>query len=74
MTYHQVEGYGDLIRDSKTNAIINCNSLDYEKYVTSRKAKSEKTQKVLTIEEDLANLKNEMMEIKSLLKELANGK
>ena len=30
-------------------------------------------EKSLTVEEDLANLKSEMSEIKSLLKELVNG-
>ena len=47
--------------------------LDYEKYVASRKVKNAKTKQVTSIEEDLVNLKNEMNEIKSLLKELVNG-
>ena len=60
------------IRD-RTNGIINVNNVSYDQYIASRKAKSEKNQKVQTMEEDLANVKNELNEIKSLLKELVNG-
>ena len=73
MTLNKVKDRSDLARDPKTGSIININNLDYEKYVASRKVKNEKTKQVSTIEEDLVNLKNEMNEIKSLLKELVNG-
>ena len=73
MTLNKVKDQSDLARDSKTGSIINVNYLDYEKYVASRKVKNAKTKQVSTIEEDLVNLKNEMNEIKSLLKELVNG-
>ena len=73
MTLNKVKDRSDLARDPKTGSIINVNNLDYEKYVASRKVKNEKTKQVSTIEEDLVNLKNEMNEIKSLLKELVNG-
>ena len=49
------------------------NNVSYDQYIASRKAKSEKNQKVQTMEEDLANVKSELNEIKSLLKELING-
>ena len=65
-----VEGENYLFRDSKSNAIINTNASDYERYVTRRKVKAKENDKVTNMEEDLANLKNEMNEIKSLLKEL----
>ena len=73
MTLNKVKDQSDLARDPKTGSIINVNNLDYEKYIASRKVKNAKTKQVLTIEDDLANLKNEMNEIKSLLKELVNG-
>ena len=68
-----MEGHKDLARDPETNAIINVNSLEYSQYLSTRDVKSEKNQKVQTMEEDLANVKNELNEIKSLLKELVNG-
>tara|TARA_A100000172_G_scaffold71571_1_gene52245 strand:+ start:104 stop:328 length:225 start_codon:yes stop_codon:yes gene_type:complete len=73
MTLNKVKDQSDLARDPQTGSIINVNNLDYEKYVASRKVKNAKTKQVSTIEEDLVNLKNEMNEIKSLLKELVNG-
>ena len=73
MTLNKVKDQSDLARDPKTGSIVNVNNLDYEKYISSRKVKNAKTKQVTSIEEDLVNLKNEMNEIKSLLKELVNG-
>ena len=67
------KGHKDLARDPETNGIVNVNKVSYDQYIASRNAKSEKNQKVQTMEEDLANVKNELNEIKSLLKELVNG-
>ncbi len=68
-----MEGHKDLARDPETNAIINVNSLEYSQYLSRLNVKTEKNQKVQTIEEDLANVKGELNEIKLLLKELLHG-
>ena len=73
MEIYSVKGHRDLARDPETNTIINVNKTEYDQYIAKRKAKSEKNQKVQTMEEDLANVKSELDEIKSLLKELING-
>jgi len=73
MTYLKVEGHGELYRDSTTNSIVNRNTSDYNRYMSQKKTKNEETEKVDTMEQDLTNLKNEINEIKSLLKELVNG-
>ena len=73
MEYYGVKGHVDLLRNSETGAIVNSNSLDYEKYITRRDAKKAQVQQSENIEQDLANLKNEMNEIKSLLKELVSN-
>ena len=69
-----VEGNNDLVRDPKTDQIINTNTSAYEQYISQRKRRKLDKEKSLSVEEDLANLKSEMSEIKSLLKELVNGK
>ena len=74
MDLTKVKDHSDLARDPNTNSIVNINSTVYAKYVASRKIKSEKNKQVLSMEEDLSNLKDEMNEIKSLLKELVKGK
>ena len=73
MEFYEMKGHKDLARDPETNAIINVNNLEYTQYLSRREVKIEKNQKVQTMEEDLANVKSELNEIKSLLKELLNG-
>ena len=68
-----MEGHGDLVRDPKTNSILNVNSIEYEQYVSRRNIKNEKNQKVQNIEEKVASMKNDIDEIKLLLKEILNG-
>ena len=73
MDIYTQKGHKDLARDPETNTIVNVNNVSYDHYIASRNAKSEKNQKVQTIEEEVANIKGELDEIKSLLKELLNG-
>ena len=73
MGYHGVKGHADLLRDPHTNSIINSNDSDHAKYIARRNAKLEQSQQTDNIEQDLANLKSEMNEIKSLLKELVTN-
>ena len=72
--YIPVEGSNDLVRDPKTDQIINTNTSAYEQYISQRKRRKLEKEKSLSVEQDLASLKSEMNEIKSLLKELVNGK
>ena len=64
---YKVEGHGDLARDPRTNSIININSLDHDKYVTTRNIKQVKEKDLDNMKEDLDNLKGEIGEIKSYL-------
>ena len=73
MEYHGVKGHSDLLRDPNTTSIVNSNTSDYQKYVARRNAKVKASQQTENIEQDLANLKSEMNEIKSLLKELVSN-
>ena len=68
-----VEGNTDLVRDPNTDQIINTNASAYQQYISRREQRKREKEKSLNVEEDLANLKSEMSEIKSLLKELVNG-
>ena len=61
--YIPVEGHPGLYRDPATNAIINT---DVSKAKAARLAR----QKFKQREEDIENLKNDVAEIKSLLKQL----
>jgi|TARA_R100001015_G_C4616626_1_gene172805 uncharacterized HAD superfamily protein len=70
---YKLEGHSDLARDPKTNSILNVNTTEYEQYVARRSVKNEEIEKSQNVEQELADLKSEMNEIKSLLKELVNG-
>ena len=73
MSYLKVEGHCELYRDSTSNSIVNRNTTDYNTYMSQKKMRTSKNQKVDTMEQDLTHLKNEINEIKSLLKDLVNG-
>lgn len=72
MDYLKVEGYTDLIRDPNTNSVINTNMTEYQQYLARRNIKSKENQKIETIEQDVANIKNDLDEIKFLLRSLIN--
>ena len=73
MDYLTVDGFNHLKRDPRTNSIINTNMSEYQEYIAKRNKKSEENQKVQNLEEDLANMKNDLDEIKNLLRSLING-
>lgn len=73
MSYLKVEGYTHLLRDQNTNSIVNTNMTEYQEYISRRNAKNEENQKVQNIEEDLANMKSDIDEIKTLLRSLVDG-
>lgn len=74
MEYVKVKDHSNLVRDPKSNSIINTNKSAYNQYVTRRNAKNEEVNKAQTMEEDLANLKGEINEIKDLLRQLVQTK
>ena len=73
MDFYDLDGHKDLARDPETNAVVNVNTLEYTQYLSRREVKSEKNDKIQNIEDDFANMKSELNEIKSLLKELIHG-
>jgi DNA-binding ferritin-like protein len=73
MNYSKIQGYTHLVRDENTNSIVNTNMSEYQEYISRRNIKNEENQKVQNIEEDLANMKNDIDEIKTLLRSLVNG-
>jgi hypothetical protein len=72
MEYAKVEGHSHLLRDSKTNSIINTNMVEYQEYLNRRNVKVNENQKIQHLESDVANIKNDLNEIKSLLRSLVN--
>lgn len=67
-----VENQKDLYRDPRTNAIINMNKTDYESYVKRRDSIKNEKSRVDKIEDDITSVKEDLNEIKYLLKKLTN--
>lgn len=66
----KVEGHPDLVRDTKSGAIINNNTTEYNQYMESYKKRRIQRAKVDNMEEELSSLKEEIGEIKDLLRQL----
>jgi hypothetical protein len=70
--YIKVQGHVDLLRDPKTNSIINKNVSEYNEYITRKKLKTQESEKIQNLEKDLSSLKDDINEIKSMLKNIAS--
>jgi len=70
MDYLKIKGHSGLLRDKNSHTIINTNMNDYNEYIKKRDAKREESQKLQNFEEDLASMKDDINEIKNLLRSL----
>ena len=73
MNYSNVEGHADLVRDTGTGAILNNDKSEYDNYIRMRAKRKEGTNRIDNMEDDLKSLKDDINEIKTLLKALSNG-
>jgi flagellar capping protein FliD len=67
-----VDGKEGWYRDPNTNAIINANQSEYDKYMTTYNKRQKEISEKKALQNDVSELKSEISEIKSLLKTLAN--
>ena len=68
--YLKVKSDVSLVRDMNTNAIVSKNQSEYDKFVRVSQKKYEEKGKFDNMREDLDTLKNDMEEIKTLLKNI----
>ena len=73
MEFIKVKDNEHLIKNTKSNFIVNTNKSEYDEYIASRKLKQSEKQKVENIERDISTLRNEITEIKDMLRSLVNG-
>ena len=69
----KVEGHNNLLRDGETGAIINNDKSGFSSYMMNKNIKNEESIRIQNVEQDLANIQNEISELKSLLKEALYG-
>ena len=68
-----VEGERNLVRDIKTNAIINTNEQEYNAYLARKNSTTNERQRIENLENQINEVKGDLNEIKMLLRSLANG-
>lgn len=71
MSYIKVKDKNYLERDVLSNAIVNTDLENYQRYVEIYKEKYNEKQRLSKLEEDMSSLKNDLSEIKFLIQKLA---
>ena len=69
-----IKGRSDIVRDSFSNGIVNVNEKAYNTYVEKYKKRYEEINKMKSMENELDALKNDIGEIKDLLRYLIQNK
>ena len=66
--YIKVKDNDALLRDQKSNAIVNDSKYEYDKYMRLKKQKQDEMNRGNKIEDEVDTIKNDVNEIKNLLK------
>jgi len=70
----KVEGHAHLVRDLKSQAIVNVDSDAYARYMATKTKQKAKNDEIRNVIRDVNELRTEMREIKDLLLGIANGR
>jgi len=70
MSTVKVKGHTHLVRDLKSQAIINTDSDAYARYMARKAKQSKKDDEMRKVVREVNEIKTEMFEIKSLLKKV----
>jgi len=70
--YLKVESDVSLIRDMESNAIVNTNRSEFDKFMKLSEKKYKEKREFETLKSDVSNMKNDLDEIKSLLKSIVH--
>jgi len=68
MTRLKVQGYENLVRDTRSNGIVHTNTSEYQMYMKRVKAREERSDEIRRAVKEINNLKAELREIKTLIK------
>tara|TARA_Y100000813_G_C23872217_1_gene216264 strand:+ start:89 stop:313 length:225 start_codon:yes stop_codon:yes gene_type:complete len=74
MSTLKVKGHTNLVRDLKSQAIINTDSDAYARYMARKAKQAKKDDEVRKVIRDVNEIKKEMFEIKDLLKKVIDGR
>ena len=74
MSVIKVKGHTHLVRDLKSQAIINTDSDAYARYMARKVKQTKKDDEMRSVVREVNSLKTEMREIKDLLREIKDGR
>jgi len=74
MSTVKVKGHSNLVRDLKSQAIVNTDSDAYARYMARKAKQSKKDDEMRSVVREVNSLKTEMREIKDLLREIKDGR
>ena len=68
MAILKVEGHSDLIKETRTKAVINTNVSEYNIYMARLKSRNQQSDELRSAVKEINSLKAELREIKDLVK------
>ena len=71
MAILKVEGYSNLIKDTRTKGVINTNVTEYSLYMKRVRDREKQGDEIRSAVKEINNLKAELREIKELIKGIA---
>ena len=71
--YLKVDTDVSLLRDTDTNAIVNTNSSEFDKFLKLSEVKYKEKKQFDDLKSDVDSMKNDLSEIKSLLKSIVHN-
>ena len=63
----KVQGYESLVKDTKSNAVVNTNKSEFQLYMKRTRERNLQGDKLRNVCKEINNLKSELREIKGLL-------
>lgn len=71
--YIKVKDHTNLVRDQKTQAILNIDMKEYNNYMKIKQIKDNESNRVKKLESDVSGMKDDLNDIKNLLRSLIDG-
>ncbi len=68
----KVQDEKNLFRDIRTNAVVNTDRQSYNNYINIKRTKETESKKIKNLENELADVKSDLNEIKNLLRSFIN--
>ena len=67
MSLLKIQNYENLVKDTRSNAVVNTSKSEFQMYMKRHKERNEQGDKMRNVCKEINNLKTELREIKSLL-------